>query len=143
MRTKILAMTCHFLSSCYNLQYNYNFHVNWRIYYNHLSKEQNDFLIVFFIYEVTYKYAAKVIAVINHWFLHLNCFCYFVFWTPHAGSSLGNMSGIWRLLLSIKTIQYGQHKMDNHLLILLPLLVSAYLHHGESRYVPGSPAAHE
>ena len=32
---------------------------------------------------------------------------------------------------SLKTIQYGHHKMDNHLLILLPLLVSAYLHQEE------------
>jgi len=33
--------------------------------------------------------------------------------------------------------------VDNHLLIILPLLVSAYLLQGESGYEPGHPAAHE
>jgi len=33
--------------------------------------------------------------------------------------------------------------MNNQLLILLPLLVSAYLRQGESGYVLGNPAAHE
>jgi len=32
--------------------------------------------------------------------------------------------------------------MDNNLLILLLLLVSAYIQQGESGYVPESPAAH-
>ena len=80
--------------------------------------------------------------MINHWFLPLNCFV--TLYSEHCmqGAVLAICLAFWRLLLP-KTIQYGHHKMDNHPLIHLPLLLSAYLHQGESGYVPGNLAVHE
>ena len=43
----------------------------------------------------------------------------------------------------LKSRQYDDHKMDNQLLILLPVLLSAYLHQGKSGYVPGNLAVHQ